>query len=411
MSPRTEVVTWPEVEAALQARPGWRRAGNEWRGPCEVGGGGTDTAWWKRGDNGEPVGGCHRCGGPFGRAGTEAFKAHLYAVTGGPDRPPFPKSAAPTRSRAPRGDFSPSPGPNVPDSAEALSEAVWRAGVPADRTPGRRYLVERRRVWPDRERLPDSVRWLPADLAGALRPKLPKGAAGAILYGFSDLDRARASRAGVGTGRKSADPLGSSDFRGFLDTVSALQVEAVRADGERVLGWRYWDRDRRAEVVRETKRPSVTGARFAGGARVFVARRGTVTASRVTNRPGNRPGAAEPDRGPHGVHLCEGPLDALALVALERLGVVRLGGAAVVGTNGTAGFKPAACIGSGPVTVWPDLKPTRDGTVPGAVAAGRLVEKLTGSGRRVEVRWDEVPKGGDVADWAKQEAEPESDTA
>ena len=80
----------------------------------------------------------------------------------------------------------------------------------------------------------------------------------------------------------------------------------------------------------------MTGSDFGGGRRVLV------VAS-----------AGDPDRG--GVHLCEGPLDALALVHLARLGAVDLAGAAVIGAAGTSGFTAAAVASwPGPVTLWPD---------------------------------------------------------
>ena len=50
-----------------------------------------------------------------------------------------------------------------------------------------------------------------------------------------------------------------------------------------------------------------------------------------------------------GVHLVEGPLDALALVHLARLGAVELAAGAVFGAQGTPGFTARACSGRGPV--------------------------------------------------------------
>ena len=47
------------------------------------------------------------------------------------------------------------------------------------------------------------------------------------------------------------------------------------------------------------------------------------------------------------IHVCEGPLDALALMYLERLGLVELHSGAVHGTSGAALFRPAACPGRG----------------------------------------------------------------
>ena len=55
------MITWPDLEAALQGRPGWRRIGRTWRGaPCPSCGGGTrDTAWVGPGKTAEFVAGCN----------------------------------------------------------------------------------------------------------------------------------------------------------------------------------------------------------------------------------------------------------------------------------------------------------------------------------------------------------------
>ena len=108
--------------------------------------------------------------------------------------------------------------------------------------------------------------------AAKLRPRLPDGAAGAVLYRFAPPD-------GPGV---------------------AVQFEAVTADGSRVLVAVGRPGERRT-----AKRPTVIGSRFDGGMLAFVA----------------RPGAAGAV-----LHLAEGPIDALALVALERLGAGNLGG-------------------------------------------------------------------------------------
>ena len=36
LTPMRDRVTWPDLEAALQARDGWRRVGREYHGPCPV---------------------------------------------------------------------------------------------------------------------------------------------------------------------------------------------------------------------------------------------------------------------------------------------------------------------------------------------------------------------------------------
>ena len=97
-----------------------------------------------------------------------------------------------------------------------------------------------------------------------------------------------------------------------------------------------------------------------------------------------------------GVHLVEGPLDALALVHLARLGAVELAGA-VFGAQGTPGFTAHACSGRGPVVLWPDADAA------GSRAALRLRLALEAAGRRCTVRL--AGAGGDVADWAVNEAD------
>ena len=178
--------------------------------------------------------------------------------------------------------------------------------------------------------LPPAVRWLPANRAGDLAPQLPAGAAGCLIYRF-------------GTPSE-------QDTR-------AAQLEAIDVTGHR------------RPFVTAGKRPSVRGSRFAGGARVFEARGGT--------------GA---------VHLCEGPLDALALVTRARFGLLDLGTGRVVGSAGTSGFTMAACAGAGPVTIWPD------GDRPGQTAARTLRAALRRTGQPVRIVL--APAGMDVADLA-----------
>ena len=108
---------------------------------------------------------------------------------------------------------------------------LWSAAEAVSGTPGAAYLESRGFSAP----WPAAVRWLPADVAGDLRPRLPVCAAWAVCYRFAAADDG--------------------------DT-HAIQVEAVRDDGARVL------------FATQGKRPSVTGSRFAAGARVFVARAG-----------------------------------------------------------------------------------------------------------------------------------------
>ena len=165
-----------------------------------------------------------------------------------------------------------------------------------------------------------SVRWLPAASARrvGVRPQLPNGAAGCVVYRF-------------------ASP-------GETDTCAA-QLEAVNAHGARVL------------FGAAGKRPSVAGSAFASGRRVFQA-------------------GGDVDRG---VHLVEGPLDALAVGLLARLGAVELAGA-VFGAQGTPGFTSRACPGRGPVVLWPDA----DGA--GSRSAVRLHLALEAQRRRAGAR-------------------------
>ena len=226
----------------------------------------------------------------------------------------------------------PTPRPTPP---ALLPDVVWRESGPVAGGPGLEYL-ERRGVWPGYP-VP-SVRWLTASAAVRVRlyPRLPLGPSGALVYRFT--------------------------VPSELGAVRAVQVEAVDADGARLDSWRYWDRDLGLEVMRPTKRPSVAGSDTDGGRRVFLV-----------------PSARAPAPG---VHVCEGPVDALGLVALEARGLVDLGGSAVIGVAGTSGLQaPAVAAWSGPVTIWPD------GDGPGRGAAAVLAAALERDGRgRVTIR-------------------------
>ena len=206
--------------------------------------------------------GCRKCGGNGGKLDSESFLAHLAALGGETARH---VAAHATNDRA------------AIETPSALPGRAWRASEPVDGTPGHTYLVARR-VWPAGERFPASVRWLPTESARrvGVRPRVPDGAAGCVVYRFGS--------------------------PGEADT-NAAQLEAVNAHGERV------------PFGAAGKRPSVAASAFAGGRRVFHA-------------------GGDVDRG---VHLVEGPLDALALVHLARLGAVELAGA-VFGAQGTPGF-------------------------------------------------------------------------
>ena len=305
---------WPDVEAALQGRPGWRRVGREYHGPCPVSGAGRDCCFASEGRAAGVAVGCRRCGNG-GRLDSESLIAHLAALVGETARH---VAAHATNDRA-----------AIATTPSALPGRAWLASEPVDGTPGHTYLVARR-VWPAGERFPVSVRWLPAESARrvGVRPRVPDGAAGCVVYRFGS--------------------------PGEADT-NAAQLEAVNAHGERV------------PFGAAGKRPSVAASAFAGGRRVFHA-------------------GGDVDLG---VHLVEGPLDALALVHLARLGAVELAGA-VLGAQGTPGFTASACPGRGPVVLWPD------GDGPGERAAVRAKRALRRAGRDVAIRLC----GSDVTAWA-----------
>ena len=251
-----------------------------------------------------------------------------------PDSAPSPVVRREPRTRAARAPATTSQGHQP---SPELPSAAWRASEPVDDTPGARYLTTTRGVWKAGERFPASVRWLPAESARrvGVRPQLPIGADGCVVYRFGS--------------------------PGEADTFAA-QLEAVNAHDERVL------------FGAAGKRPAVAGSAFASGRRVFQA-------------------GGDVDRG---VHLCEGPIDALALMRLARLGAVELAGGAVSGAQGTPGFTASACPGRGPVTVWRD----RDTNGQGQRAAAQLAGELRRTGRRVMIHgapWD----GADLTDWAR----------
>ena len=247
----------------------------------------------------------------------------------------------PARDVAPQHATTARPATSPPSD---LPARLWRASKAPEQTPGARYL-EQRGVWPAGDRLPASVRWLPGDVARrvGVSPPLPRGAGGCVVYLF-------------------AGP-------GAADTFAA-QLEAVDTDGERVKFYPWRPEDDRA------KRPSVSGCTFDGGRRVFRA-------------------AGDPDLG---IHLCEGPLDALAVIHLERLGDLTLNGAAVYAAAGTSGFTRRACPGRAAVTVW-----AQDDKA-GVLAAARLARELERRKRPWVIRRPaEGLTGLDWADVAREE--------
>ena len=308
---------WPDLEAALQGRPGWRRVGREYHGPCPVSGAGRDCCAASKGQRAAVVLICRKCGG---RLDNDSLRAHLDVLMGrtAGEAPPYAPISSPARQ-------TPSPRPG----------AVWGATVPPEGTPGAVYLTGRG-CWPAGERFPPAVRWLTVDAARRVdcRPRLPHGAAGVIVYLFQ--------------------------APGEADTYAA-QLEALDAHGNRIM------------LGAAGKRPSVTGGDFARGRRVFVAAAGNTAA---------------------GCWLCEGPLDALAVMHLARLGAFDLAGAAVLGAPGTPGYTTAAVRGyPGPVFVAADANP------PGDVAAARLLVALRTTGRD---GWRRRPPIDDWTDYAAE---------
>ena len=104
------------------------------------------------------------------------------------------------------------------DRSRAVA-AIWSATAKADQTPARRYLANRFAWPPDGTgpELPEDCRWLAAESAPPDWHGLPKGAAGALVFGYRD-------RAGNLTG---------------------VMLEALDGTGNRVLvrngrGWRRW---------------------------------------------------------------------------------------------------------------------------------------------------------------------------
>lgn len=330
-------ITWPEIEAALHTHPppGWKRLGQrEWGGPCPVTGVGETKAWVKRGAGDLVFAGCRVCGDGRRLAGT-AFREHLTALCGG--RGATGRILAPSsRSRSTQvSTMDAAPTSTAPAD-------VWAAGADLHNTPGRTYLVERRRVWMPAAPLPVSLRWLPLEAARTVLIRgrtreypvsayLPDGAAGVLLYRF-------------------AAP-------GEADTL-AVQMEAVDGDGAHL--------DVMLSGGRREKRMAAPESDFGGGRRVFQA----------------AAGAAES----RSWSVAEGPVDALAVVTLSRLGVC---GAdprgAVVGVNGTSGLRSVSAPPGRRAVVW------CQGDGPGYEAALQAALRL---GAEMET----APKGRDWAD-------------
>lgn len=246
----------------------------------------------------------------------------------------------------------PAPAPRaVPTAARAPSRNpwltdVWEATLSANDTPGESYLVEHRSVWLSGRPFPASVRWLPAPAAvelGLRRDDWPAPAAGCLVY-------------------KLAAPGESETW--------ALKVEAIGDDGNAL------------RFEKGGKRPSLFGSLTDTGRRTFHA-------------------GGDRDRG---IHLVEGPIDALALVTLYTIDEFDLRSGAVLGADGTGGFTERACSGSrGRVTLYPDgarWNKQKQRWAPEAEAkAIRLAQVLERAGRGF-VHIVRQPRGQDLADLA-----------
>ena len=330
------MTTWTGLESRLSSLNGWKRESREWHGPCPLTGASRRRCVAGPGHGTGIRIYCEPCGG---RLSSSAFREHLAALLGCV----IPHQNAQVHSGAAR------PARTDDDKRAWRHRLIWGASKSPDNTPGATYLAGRG-VWPLDVRLPAAVRWLPLDASNAARPRLPAGAAGALVYRFAAPGEA---------------------------ATGAVQMEAIDDAGRRLTAWSYWSQETCALEARDTKRPSAPGQGvFQAGRRMFMAADG------------------EPGRG---CWLVEGPLDALALVTLGRLRALELNGAAVLGAAGVSGFTVRACHGTGPVTVAAqDDRPS----VLAAVALGRTLKQ---AGRACSIR--RPAHGLTGMDWASYAAE------
>ena len=287
---------------------------------------------------------CPECGGRDRFRVAQGATAVLIQCNGGCDFPTLLVALGLTDlgEAGPATNSRPEPTVAAPRRNPWLA-CVWARTTPPDDTPGARYLIDSRTVWLEDRPLPSSVRWLGASAAEELalrRIDWPKSAAGCLVYRLSAPGEAE---------------------------TWALKVEVVTEDGTPI------------PFNRGGKRPNLSRSQTAGGRRTFHA-------------------AGDPDRG---IHLVEGPVDALALVTLEALGLVNLGGAAVLGADGVGGFTERACYGRGRVVLYPDgarFSERDNRWIPQAEAkAVRLADELERSGRGF-VRIVRQRRGRDLAD-------------
>ena len=375
---------------AAAVRLGLQRRGGELVGPCPACGGKDRFRVTRRGGFF-----CRQCC-PDRNAGANAMRRILEAAglaredDGGRSDAGMPPAAAGRRAGAaspiPRyregperrstaiygGDDNPIPGqgrnigPPLPEIADpgpepleppreapdAIARRIWtasRAGS-RDTAPVRAYLAGRG-VWPPHKALPGSVRWLDRAAAERLNPalperqriRLPRIAAGAIICCFARCD------AGL----------------------VAVQIEPLQADGARA----PWP------------------ARKPGGSPTTRQTRGAPKGAAFPVKPSDADLAGS-------LHVCEGPVDALA-IAYWR-------GAQAWGAGGTSGLAPLA----------PELAATgravvieADGDGPGRMAAAALQDALHRKGIAARlIYWPGCdPAEGLAADWQERAAQFEAD--
>ncbi len=345
----TEMLTYTDAVTAAQRvlgtalkRTGTQNGRPRFNGPCPICGG-DDRFRVAQGETAVIVKCSHDCA-------FEDVVATLGLTNG--DRHDAPGQAR--REAEPHSPRDDEAGPLVASAWDRAQSAagtavevylVDRGLWPSEQSAGWSLFVERGGHWPPHPdaRLPAALGWIPAAIGIDTGPniKLPSNAAGWAVYLFQ---------------------------RPGSPTVSGLQLEAISSSGLR-RQIHYTRREGEEPVFR--KRISMPGSRFPSGA-VFTVR---------------------PGRGQ--VHVAEGPPDAFALLALERVQVIDLEGGTVVAAAG-AGQLAKAVAGPGePVTVWAQQDANSAGQS-GALKARQAIKERTG--RDVRIKW--APLGRDWADLA-----------
>ena len=344
--------SWTEAEAAALAA-GWKKNGQGLAGPCTVMRIGNDRCFIKAADRAGVLIGCRGCAPPKGQLSNDGVREHLAALVGRP----LGRDAPQTRERAaaPRHPARRSATPPAQHRNGGLPDRLWMAGMPADKTPGARY-VRLRTGWPRSRELPASIRWISAQRARGegMLPVLPRGAAGAILYRFAqdgEEETAALQLEAIGVGRQ-----GNGEERGI----------------------------RRVLFHGRVKRPDAAGSDHARGRRTFR--------------------AVECAGRPDAVVLVEGPVDAVAFAALLDEGTFNLPAdrTTVLGAPGTTGFRTTAFPAQCGVRVI-----AADADEAGRGAARPLARKFIRRGLRTRLLYPRAPKGNTAqpTDWADAAAD------